>query len=282
MKKLPLLILSMAPLFGEVSTIMPYSAYMDYTKSSNKENGFTSGIYFSSGDLNKLIESDISYTRINYKDKIPNLHQMDTTFIFNKYEKDFFYKAGAHLIFSDDTILDDGAVAILGIGRFNFNKNYKNSYGLDTYLTLYPNGEDDNNQKRTINIWQITPYYSHTKNINPKLKNQFTLKTNFIHIKEYNKKNYLSIEAQEAIFYDKWHFAIGGMYGKMKNGVRNGGFNVYNVKDEYRGIINSKIGYTKGANSFNLKFTHNIFRESDGKKNHSNSIAITFSHTFGK
>ena len=61
--------------YAEVSTILPYSAILDYSEKSSKNSGSINGVYFSTGNLSYLTEVSYSHTNIKYKQSTTSLKQ---------------------------------------------------------------------------------------------------------------------------------------------------------------------------------------------------------------
>jgi hypothetical protein len=202
-------------------------------------------IYISRGNLNYLLELDYSKTDIKYKDSVikSNLKQDDITLVYGKYFSKYMFKVGMHHINTTDTDLGDGDTIIFTIGGYKWKGYDKHSYGIENYYTKFKDGHDENFIAKSINVIQFTPYYSFSKAININTRNNIDFKINYIKADDYNTKSYTSYEISDTLYYKKFFTTIKAYGGKMKTGVKDNGFTVYNSKDELKDGYNIKIGY---------------------------------------
>ncbi len=265
--------------YGDIVTILPYTANIDYdsvaTKSSKKE-GTIIGVYTSIGNLNYLLEFDYVATNIKYKDaNTTNLKQDDITLTYSKYYKSFMLKGGIHHINTTDKDLCDANVIIGAIGGYQWSNYDKYSYGLESYYSQYKDGHDENEIANKINIFQITPYYSYSKAININTRNIIGFKLNYIIADDYKTKNYTSYEIADTLYYKKFFTIIKVYCGKMKTGVKDSGNTVYNSKDLLKDGYNLKLGYNIQSNlSISTSYAINNFEEYGLTGTTSNKVVV--------
>jgi len=266
-------------LYAEVTTILPYVATLDYTNNANesaKKDGLIGGIYYSYGNLDYLFEMNYSHTNINYKDSnFKDLKQDDFTIAYSGYDTNWKYKAGYHYVSSNDNDLGDGHIFIVEVGGYQFYGYDKFSYGLEGYYSIYNDGHDENNIQKTIDAYQFTPYIGYSKAININTRNDIEFKLNYIIANDYEKDSYTSYEIKDILYYKSLYITLRAYGGKMKTGVKDGGFIVYNTKDLYKDGYSVKLGYFIDKNfSVSARYGRNNFEEFGMSGEASNDVAL--------
>ena len=266
-------ILVSAVLMADVSTFTPYFGTINYDNSNDKslkDDAKFGGFYASSGNLDHLWEFSYTYLKIKYKDalNINDLKQNDATVIYGSYYENFMYKLGFHYIDNneDESFRDlgSGYVGIVGIAGYNWFDKNKLTYGLDTYFSFYRHAHNETSLLNTqhINVSQFTPYITYTNVISLKSSNTFTLKANIISASDYLDSSYFSYEISDTFVYNKFYTTVKYSGGKMKSGVTDGGFTVFNTKDLMKDSYSAKIGYYFKPNlSVDISYTVNHYEE---------------------
>lgn len=260
------------------TVIMPYFATINYDSSeaTTKDSGASGGIYFSTGNLSHLFELDYSGTNIKYKDiTLLDLVQNDMTIAYSKYYETYMTKIGVHHLSTTDTDLGDGYTAIGKIGTYSWDNYDKYSYGLEGYYSYYKDGNDDNDLSKEISVVQFSPYYEFSKAINLNTRNTLGLKANYILSSDYDKKDYISYELENTLYYKKLFTTVKAYGGEMKSGVKDGGFTVYNTKDIIKDGYSIKVGYNAIENfSFSMSYAVNNFIEHGQTEETSNDVLV--------
>ena len=267
-------------MFAKVSTIVPYTGYINYNSNqqkSIKDNAIFGGFYASSGTLDYLLEFKYAYLDIKYKDStITDLKQHDVFLAYSKYYSKFMLKGGIHYINNNDNIdLGGGETAILAIGGYNWFGYNKLSYGLEGYYSYYSDGKNESNVKKSVGVAQATPYISYSKAININTRNIFSLKVNYIYAKDYIKKNYTSFEVLDTLYYKKFYASVKYYDGEMRSGVKDGGMNIYNTLDLMKNGGGIKLGYyIKPRFTIDASYDINNFKEHNLVTDGGNSVAV--------
>ena len=266
-------------LFGEVTTILPYYGQLDYaTDNSIKDKGSITGAYMSYGNLNYLIDLDVAYTKINYKDPalFSDLKQTDITSTIAWYFPKYMFKLGLHNISTTDTDLGDGTTLISAVEGYKYYGYNKFTYGLEGYWTRYGSGHDENNVEKAINIYQATPYIGYSKAINLNTRNNVNLKMDYISVSDFNTKSYTSFTLSDTLYYKKFYTTASGYTGEMKVGVKDSGHSVYNLKDLMKSGYGLKVGYFLKKNlTLDVGYSKNTFQENGFTEDTSNQIFVT-------
>ena len=271
--------LAATSLFGDVSTLLPYYAHLAYDKDSTantKDKGDIGGIYFSYGNLSYLFDIDIAHTKIKYKNSVnDDLKQTDFTITYSSYFPKYMLKMGYHRVNTTDDDLGEGDIFIIGMGGYEFIKYDKFSYGIEGYFSKYAYGHDDNDIRKKIKIYQLSPYIGYSKAIDIHSRNNIDLKINYIHAKDLKDKDYTSFEISDTYFYDNYYINVKGYGGEMKAGVKDGGHTVYNTKDLYKNGYGLKLGYYAKKNlTFDIAYNYNKFKENGMNKDTHNSVWV--------
>ena len=266
-------------LFGEVTTILPYYAQLDYaTNGSIKDKGSITGAYMSYGNLNYLVDLDVAYTNISYKNPalFSDLKQTDITSTIAWYFPKYMLKLGLHNTSTTDTDLGDGTTLISAIEGYKYYGYDKFTYGLEGYWTRYGSGHDENNIEKTINIYQATPYIGYSKAINLNTRNNVNLKMDYISASDFNTKSYTSFTLSDTLYYKNFYSVISGYTGEMKVGVKDSGHSVYNLKDLMKNGYGLKVGYFLKKNlTLDVGYNNNTFQENGFTQDTSNQIFVT-------
>ena len=266
-------------LFGEVTTILPYYGQLNYaTDGSIKDKGSITGAYMSYGNLNYLIDLDVAYTKINYKDPalFSDLKQTDITSTIAWYFPKYMFKLGLHNISTTDTDLGNGTTLISAVEGYRYYGYDKFTYGLEGYWTRYGSGTDENNVKKAINIYQATPYIGYSKAINLNTRNNVNLKMDYISASDFNTKSYTSFTLSDTLYYKNFYGVVSGYTGEMKVGVKDSGHSVYNLKDLMKNGYGLKVGYFLKKNlTLDVGYNNNTFQENGFTQDTSNQIFVT-------
>lgn len=283
MKKLVSLGLIAGALFAkEVTTIVPYYAVLDYGNKSSKDNGNIKGIYFSNGTLNYLFEFAYSKTDIKYKNSAtPNLIQDEITAIYSNYFVNKSFKIGIHSNSTTDTDLQNGNTLIFGASGWKWLGYYsKLTFGADFYTSYYANGKDLKYKTAKVRVNQISPFISYYKAYKSFL-NTITFKLNYEKISAYDE-SLTSYELKDNFAKGKFYAEAEIFTGKMRTGIKDNGFTVYNSKDKYKNSYKIKAGYYLKSNlKADISYTYNKFDEFGNQKDTTNSVIVaTVSYSF--
>ena len=273
MKKLILATVVMASaVIADVTTITPYTGVIGYDSSASsslKDDAKFAGLYTSVGDLNYLFELAYSYTNINYKSATQeNLKQHDITMKYGKYYEKYMFNIGVHYINNNekDTFKDlsDGYIAIVGLDGYTWFGYNKLTYGVDVYYSRYASAHNDTSlaATTTVDVLQFSPKLIHSKVINTNTKNTIVLQANFIKANDYQDSTYTSYEISDTFGYKSFFTTLKYNGGKMRSGVKDGGFTVYNTKDVLRSAYSAKLGYYFTSKiEADVSYTHNNYEE---------------------
>lgn len=273
MKKIILLsLITFGALQADVINLSTFGGTINYSSNSLKDKGYSTGIYFSKGNLSYLFETQYERTNIKYKNNaFKHLIQNEITMRYSSYYKNAFWRIGLHANSTNDITLNNGNTAILGAGYYIYNKNNKLELSSNVYYSLYANGTDLNLTKKNIDITQISPELKYTYG-SGNFKSILSLKYNY-EISNYSKDKTLnSVEGSLYLGYSNF-FLSGSVYsGKMRTGVKNGGFSVINSKDLYKNGYNINTGFY--IRNFNVKVSYgeNTFNEFLVAKNVKNNL----------
>ena len=276
MKKIILGSLVIVSCFADVTTVLPYVATINYDSSVNKsakDKGMVSGVYASKGNMYYLVELDYAHTDISYKDSNEsNLIQDDFTITYSKYYLKHMVKGGIHHISTSDTDLGDGDVLMAAVSGYHWKGYDKYSYGVEGYYSYY----------KDVSITQITPNFSYSKAININTRNNIGFKVNYIMADDYSTKDYTSFEVEDTLYYKKIFTTIKAYGGKMKTGVKDSGFTVYNSRDLLKTGYSLKVGYYAKKNlTLSASYSINTFEEDGKTEDGSNSVIVaTLSYSF--
>jgi len=256
-------------------TIMPYGAYINYSKNTVKDYGYVGGIYFSKFKSPFKIELDAEATKIVYKDNIPDWKQQNLIGVIHFYKGyNWDFKIGMNNIFINQDNNPDSYDAVY-FGGILYYKYLKYNVGVDYYYSKYDN----------FHVNQITPkvgvnfgnYYSDIGSF------YFETKVNYIKISGNagtNKDNYTNLDVKLQNFQGKWMTEIKGNFGKNAYKVANDGFVVYNLGEEYKYSAGIAIKYYVNR-TFSLKvgYTSSKFEENN-KDAYSSIYTASFTKLF--
>ncbi len=280
MKKSFLLLASAATLaIAKTSiTLMPYSAYINYSGSAKKD-AYVIGTYASFYNLENKLELALENINISYNNGLKDLDQNDFTAIFTRsFAKNYALKGGFHYIDSDDKATNKGLVGILGFNYYNY---LKYNLGLDVYYSKYKDYKP-----KELKLVQVKPYAGiNFGDYNSKF-GSFYLEANYNYIKPNSaatfglKKSYNSFGVKLTNYKGKFTSSIGAWAGKRVFAVTNGGFSVYNLGEVYKGGVDASFNYALNPKTnITLKYNYSKFDEAN-KKAHSNTAALLLSHTW--
>ncbi|AKF24406.1 hypothetical protein YH65_02595 [Sulfurovum lithotrophicum] len=298
MKKIILTgLLGISAVMADVKTVIPYVGTVNYDSNnakSLKDNAKFAGFYTSVGNLNYLFEFAYGYTDITYKNTtVPNLKQHDITLKYGKYYKNFAWHAGLHYVNNNEQgaikDLGDGYIAIIGVEGYKWLDYNKLTYGIDAYYSYYTDAYTDTSLIKTTNVslLQLSPKLTYSKAINLNTRNTVTLIANFIHAYDYQDSSYWSYEISDTLGYKKFYATLKFNAGKMRSGVKDAGFTVYNTKDLLKNAYSVKLGYYFTPKlEVNVSYIKNDYEEYDAANlallpEGSNTIAlISMSYSF--
>ena len=263
---------------AEVTTVSPFSVYIDYDKKSFKSSGMINGIYFSSGTLSYLTEISYSHTDIKYKYLTQHLTQDEVTFVYSRYFLNYAYKIGVHTNATTDKDLQNGTTAILGLNGWKFFNRDKLSYGVNFYNTYYPNGTDLNNNNKSISINELSFNVAYFK---PFVSFSNFISLTFNYERAYSD-NYFLVQFKDVIYFRLFSLEATYLVGDLQTGILDGGFNVYNSKDMLHQKAGLKINYFVLPNiKLNLSYTNVKYDEFQNKNSLKNNIvSFGFNYTF--
>jgi len=277
-------------LMADVKTITPYVGTINYNSSSAKsikDKAKLAGIYTSIGNLGYLLEFSYGYTNINYKNStIADLKQHDITLKYGKFYKNYAWNAGLHYIKNSETgairDLSGGYTAIFGLEGYEWFGYNKLSYGIDTYYSYYNHAFSDITRasETKVGLLQFSPKVMYSKVVNINTKNTILITVNFIKANDYKNSSYTSYEISDTLGYKKFYASLKYNGGKMRSGVRDGGFTVYNTKDLLKSAYTAKLGYYFTPKfEADISYTHNNYQEYNAVNlsllpEGSNSIAV--------
>ncbi len=260
------------------TTVMPYSAYIDYSN-SNKDKAYVVGVYSSYYNFPNKFELGLENINIEYNNNLPRLDQNDITAIYTRFVGEHLYfKGGLHYIKSDDSATDNGIIAIAGV---NYYQYLKYNVGLDFYYSKYKNY-----QPKKLKLYQVRPYVGVNFGKYYSKWGSFYLEGELNYIKPISssvyglKKSYTSGGLKLVHYKGKWTNSVGGWIGKKVFAVDNGGFTVYNLGETYKAGIEASVDYAFRTNThMKIKYNYSKFTETN-KKAHSNVISASLSHTW--
>ena len=259
-------------------TVMPYSAYINYS-GSTKESAAIVGLYASLYNFPNKFELGLENTNIKYNNDSPDLDQNDFTAIYTRFiAKNYSFKIGIHSIQSDDTLTDNGLIGIVGMSYYKY---LKYNFGFDLYYSKYKNYSP-----KELKVTQISPYAGFNFGDYTSKWGSFYLKAQYNYIKPQSaasftlKKSYNSFELTMTQYKGKFTTTIGAWVGKKAFAVANGGFTVYNLGETYKGGAKAAISYSLRKNTkFSLKYNYAKFTEAQ-KDAHTDTFALSLSHTW--
>lgn len=253
-----------------------YTTYINYKNSSIKNYGIVTTAYLSlwHGYFDNF-QFGAAYTYIKYKNQ-SDLKQKDFTFVYsntNTILKNHVITAGIHYISTTDDLTDNGKISFVDITHYWLDRYllFKANLGLGIYYSFY-------NHSTNFSVFQLLPHTS--------IKVFSTLKEGTLYVDlsgyyirvskskelQISKKNYYSLEADARYYYGHTYFTIGGWIGNQIFAVKNSGFVVYNLTEEYRGGGFFETGYTfKNGIYSSIRFEVTSYKEA-GEKPYQNVI----------
>jgi hypothetical protein len=293
MKKILSIALISSLSFAAGNLIMPYAAGLDYSKESIKDYGYVIGAYYSKFVSPIKFEVDVEHTFIKYKNyssfiknnKLPttytptyndkNYKQYDITAVLNFYKGyNWAFKIGNHSIFIDQKNNDDSYdnVAIAGI---EYYKYLKYNVGGDFYYSSYDG----------FNVKQFSPYigFNFGNYYSPEGSFYLRFQVNFIKLSNKNitgKDNYTNYNVSLSNYLKNWTTTLKASFGKSAYKVENGGFVIYNLGEEYKGIYGIDIKYTwNKVNTIGIGYTYSRFNDIESSAN-SSTYLLSYSRAF--
>ena len=254
--------------------VLPYLGYIDYSGSTNKDNGIVGGIYLSATQSPWTTELDVEHTNIKHNDGSDDLRQSDYTMIIHHAENNIAIKGGMHYINSTDDLTDGGKVLIGSIGYY---RAYKCNVGMDVYYSDY------SNLSTSPTILQFSPkmgvdfgdYYSKVGSFYAQAKIDF--------IKPLKNKSannlsssYTSIEGTLNNYKGRFTTSLSAWVGKRSFAVENSGFIVNNLADEQKGgfKVSENVRLTS-KDSVRLEYSYTKLTDYDTK-----TIVASYNYKF--
>jgi len=272
MRRVIFTILAASVVYG--GNLSVYSGYLDY-KDSVKKEGLLVGAYGSYLKYPFKLELDAEYLTIKYNYGLPDYKQLDITTVGHYFiGKNWDVKLGLHNIIIDQDDNPNNYDNIV-FGGVLYYQPYKFNTGLDFYYSNY----DD------FKVYQISPkvgvnfgnYYSKI--------GSFYAEAQLNYIKPSKsgytpKDHYTNVDLKLTNYNGKWSTSLFGSVGKSAYKVANGGFSVYNLKEEYKYSYGASVAYSPKKDT-NLKVTYvrSEFEE-NGKDAKSNLYMFNFAKTF--
>ena len=225
-----------------------YGTYINYSGSDIKDYGYSLTGYLSIGD-GKVhnLQLGIMHTHIKYKNGYSDLDQQDFTAVYsntNGILRNHTFTFGVHYINSDDDLTDGGYTFFFDGTYFKYQTRYPYLFnwsgGVGIYFSSYDNIVN-------FHVFQINPHTSFRLYSSQAFGGLYTDITGYyIHVTDsdevdVNNDNYYSIDVALRYYYGSYEFKIGGWIGKQVFAVKNGGFVVYNLNEEYKGGLYGEV-----------------------------------------
>lgn len=246
-------------LFAEIMTLSRYDERIHYYKNSAYsmiEGANIGGIYISYGDIDYLLEVDISHTHVDFKQNyINDFNQNDYTALFSRYYPEFMYKFGVHFIDTDDLNLGNGMVIVGSLSTYDKNQYAK--VGIDTYWSHYKEGYTYKGIKDTIDIYQMSPYMSYTNIFSNNFSNNIKSTLTYINSAVYAQEDYISYAIEDTLFFNMFQLKGKAYMGEMKSAVTDGGLTVYNTKDLMKHGYGVALGYNL-TKEFKINISYDV------------------------
>ena len=246
-----------------------YGTYINYSGSDVKDYGYSSTGYLSiwSGKVHNL-QFGIEHTHIEYKNGYSDLDQQDFTAVYsntNGILKNHTFTFGVHYINSDDDLTDGGYTLFFDGTYFNYQTEYPYLFnwsgGIGIYYSSYDNTVD-------FHVLQVNPHTSFRLYSSQAFGGLYTDITGYyIHVSNsdrvgVNNDNYYSLDVALRYYYGNYEFKVGGWIGKQVFAVKNGGFVVYNLNEEYKGGFYGEISYNLSKHfRVSLNVSYNRYAE---------------------
>jgi len=108
------------------------------------------------------------------------------------------------------------------------------------------------------------------------------VKANYQIASNYIKKSYFSYDVSDTVFYKSFFFVLRGYGGRMRTGVKDNGFTVFNTLDLMKTGYGAKVAYNFTKKSLlSLSYDINNYREYGRTQDGSNSVVVaSFSYKF--
>jgi len=250
---------------------LPYFSFTRYSNTFQKDFAVTGGLYGYYGyGLKHSFESDLSYTAIHFDNLSQmingqhfnspafTINQADITFIYTNYQlTNLNWRAGAHAIFTDDALTNNGFIIFSGLKRYR--SNYY-SAAVDVYGSFY------NAYSPNLNVLQVDGTFGFY------FGNYFTTgsffaetKGSYIELSDdigFGKTQFPSVK--QSLFYYRKNFTLEAFLwtGFRVFAVTNSGFVVFNLAEKHLGALGGSLKYAlNNKASLKLKITHGRFKE---------------------
>ncbi|AEH44025.1 hypothetical protein Thein_0140 [Thermodesulfatator indicus DSM 15286] len=234
-----------------------YTTYINFENSQIKDNGWSTTGYlaFKNSYIHSL-ELALSQTKINYKTE-SDLSQTDFTVLYSNTDqilKNHVFKVGFHYINTDDQLTDNGKVIYfkgLYYQPYSWNIGLEFAYSLYNSIDTVAKGTTSNKKKSSasvasndLRVFQFSPRFGYFfaalgKRIYGESRFYFILLNDYVG--SFDKNNF-SFEQYFSTYIGLTDFKISAWIGKQVFAVKNEGFVVYNLSDEYLGGFSFEVG----------------------------------------
>lgn len=254
-----LVVLLAVPVMATTNTrldIIPYVGGIKYTDTVSKDSSTIAGLYGYYGiGAEHSIEGDASWMRIDYDSAtLSKINQYDTTLIYTNYGiLDWKWRAGAHLIISDDKS-SEGTVLVGGLHNYEPSRY---SRGVDVYFSRYDDYDPG------LDIQQVTGTWGFYLRQFP--TTYIKAQGHYIHLSDeigFNKQHFSSGELSLVHPIQDWTITVFGWAGQQVFGIQKDGFVAYNLPEKHQGAYGGSLQYTVSpASSIRLEFIQKHFKE---------------------
>ncbi|RUM46419.1 MAG: hypothetical protein DSY47_08200 [Hydrogenothermus sp.] len=276
-------IISSSAFANSLTSVSIYGTPLIYKSSIAKKDGYFLGSYFYFGySLNHVLEAEIDYIKINFKDG-KTLNQNNFSASYTNFYGNRKIKIGTYFIKNDEKNItpqrntDNGIIITLGYSKF---KLYQWELGGEFHTSYYSNYKVNGNSLKVFQINGILIYGE--GNFYKKGRTYITIKPYVIYIPDSptGKKTYTSLEGSFSYYISRWVFSGIGYIGKTLFAVKNGGLLVYNVAEERLYGIGGSIKYILNKNSsIYLSVFNDTFRD-ELSTNEANLTTLTLGAGF--
>lgn len=255
------------------SAIVPYGAYINYTGSTNRDDAFIAGAYYSSYHAPYKIEATLEHLQIAYKNTTPKYKQNSIALkghYYKGYNWDF--SAGLNVLFTKQGSVDETQKVFMG--GVTYYKAYDYNFGMNLFYSDY----------KGFHVWQISPKVGKYLGDYQSDLGSFYLEggIDYIAISDNaaQEDSYVTFNAKIQNFHGPWTTTLEGSIGKNSYRVANDGFVVFNLGEEYKYSYGLNIARALGSqSSLKFGFTRAKFEES-GNDAYSNIFLLTYALGF--
>jgi len=245
-------------------TVEPYAGVIDYSNSL-KESGWLTGIYGSALSGKNKFELGYEYTELNFRDA-SRLRQNDVTAAYSRFiGENYLGRMGAHHTITTDALSDGGTTLFGGV---KYYEGLQFDTGVDVYYTRYPDFLNAPGHSGGLGVWQVSPTVGRSFGDYESSVGSFygSLGYNYINPSDgapaQLRDEYHSVTGLLSNYNGSWTTTLEAWAGRQAFGVRNGGFTVYNLAEEYHGGTQLSVNYALGvAASVKGLVSYQRFRE---------------------